>query len=72
MVRSCECSTQVALHLLMIAYVIHPDAVEVLGVLDVPHSAERNIYLPVGVIIAFLHLGIEHSNDGKPNTVPAD
>ena len=65
--------TQVLLGQLIVAVVVEPDAVQVLRVLQVAHGVEGHVDLPVAVVVvAFLHLGTEHADNGEHHTVEAD
>src|SRR5258706_9789041 len=59
--------------LCMISLVLHHNGIQVIGLGQVAHGAERNVDMAVNVIVAvIMHLMAEHSDDLIRNAVKAD
>ncbi len=59
--------------LCMIALVLHHNGIQVIGLGQVAHGAERNVDMAVNVVVAvIMHLMAEHSDDLIRNAVKAD
>src|SRR5258706_8778704 len=59
--------------LCMIALVLHHNGIQVIGLGQVAHGAERNVDMAVNVVVAvIMHLMAEHSDDLIRNPVKAD
>src|SRR5260370_15516775 len=66
-------AADVAFNLLVLgAVVADPDAVEVAHVFQVAHGAERNVDDLVDIVVALLHVRLEHADDLKGDAVNAD
>ncbi len=70
---ACEYGTHHAGELLMIlSFVVHKDASDVLRVVEVAHCAERDCHQGVVVIVAALHLVLVNADHLKAHAVDSD
>ena len=56
----------------MVAFVLHDDRGQVVGVGQIAHGAEGNVDVFVDVVVAVLHLMLEHADDLVGDAVEAN
>ncbi len=67
--------SQRSLNLLGVTTITEPDPVQVLRIFNLRHRAQRHIYNAIQIVVALLHLCLEHTNDleaypVQPNCLP--
>src|SRR5204863_10067377 len=58
--------------LMVLAFVIHKDAGEILGIEEISHGAERDHHHAVVIVVATLHLVLVNTNHFKAHAVDPD
>ena len=56
----------------MVAFVFHGHSVEVVGIREIAHGAERDIHFAVHVVVAILYDVFHHADDLVRNAVEPD
>jgi hypothetical protein len=57
---------------IVVGFVVEPDGVEVVGVLEVAHGGEGDVDDAIDIVVAGLHLGAENADNFKADAVDAD